>query len=128
MTVRMAYRLQGQPPAALEFKDAKGTAGFEPALVQDRFSVLVSGVKVDVDGRPVIIADVTDLLAQNVSPESAADADILVAEASVKPFINLVWSGVIILVVGFLVTIVRRAREARLKDQNIFDGNIVEGE
>jgi cytochrome c biogenesis factor len=32
----------------------------------------------------------------------------------VKPFINLVWSGVIILVVGFLVTIVRRVKEAGL--------------
>jgi cytochrome c biogenesis factor len=36
------------------------------------------------------------------------------AEASVKPFINLVWSGVIIVIVGFLVTIVRRAQEASL--------------
>jgi cytochrome c biogenesis factor len=36
------------------------------------------------------------------------------AEASVKPFINLVWSGVIIVIVGFLVTIVRRGQEASL--------------
>jgi cytochrome c-type biogenesis protein CcmF len=38
--------------------------------------------------------------------------DVLIVEASVKPLINLVWSGVIILLIGFLVTIVRRAPEA----------------
>jgi cytochrome c-type biogenesis protein CcmF len=35
--------------------------------------------------------------------------EMLVAEASVKPLINLVWSGLIILLVGVGVTIVRRA-------------------
>jgi cytochrome c-type biogenesis protein CcmF len=44
-----------------------------------------------------------------------SDQEILVVEASVKPYINLVWNGVIIIIVGFLVTIVRRAQEARLK-------------
>jgi cytochrome c biogenesis factor len=48
-------------------------------------------------------------------PTQNSQEDILVIEASVKPYINLVWTGVIILVVGFLVTIVRRAQEARLK-------------
>jgi cytochrome c-type biogenesis protein CcmF len=45
--------------------------------------------------------------------------DVLVVEASIKPYINLVWNGVIILIVGFIVTIVRRAREARLKLQTV---------
>ena len=35
--------------------------------------------------------------------------EMLVAEASVKPLINLVWAGLIILLVGVAVTIVRRA-------------------
>ncbi len=46
-----------------------------------------------------------------------ADSDVLVVEASIKPYINLVWSGVIVVLVGFIVTIVRRAQEARLKEQ-----------
>lgn len=45
-------------------------------------------------------------------------AETLVIEASVKPFINLVWMGTITLVVGFAVTVVRRVREAGLKDQS----------
>lgn len=128
MTVRLGYKLQGQPPAALEFKESDGGAGYEPALVQERFSVRVSGLTTDIEGRPLIVAEVSDLMAQNSSPGSEADTDILVAEASVKPFINLVWSGVIVLVVGFLVTMVRRVKEARLKDQKPADGAVAEEE
>ena len=43
--------------------------------------------------------------------------DTLVVEASVKPLINLVWAGVIILLVGFGTTIVRRAGEARRREK-----------
>jgi cytochrome c-type biogenesis protein CcmF len=50
---------------------------------------------------------------RNVAAGRSSDqVDVLVAEASIKPYINLVWAGVIILLVGFLVTIVRRAQEA----------------
>ncbi len=42
---------------------------------------------------------------------SGVSIDTLVVEASVKPLINLVWTGVIILLVGFGVTIVRRGEE-----------------
>ncbi|MEX2117496.1 MAG: cytochrome c-type biogenesis CcmF C-terminal domain-containing protein [Bacteroidota bacterium] len=40
--------------------------------------------------------------------------ETLVVEASVKPMINLVWVGTVTLVVGFLLTIMRRIQEARL--------------
>jgi cytochrome c-type biogenesis protein CcmF len=39
--------------------------------------------------------------------------DSLVVEASVKPYINLVWMGTVTLVVGFIITIIRRVQEAR---------------
>jgi len=38
-------------------------------------------------------------------------AETLVVEASVKPFINLVWMGTALLIGGFLITIVRRIQE-----------------
>ncbi|GJQ62805.1 MAG: cytochrome c assembly protein [Melioribacteraceae bacterium] len=38
--------------------------------------------------------------------------EVLSIEASVKPFINLVWLGVIVMVVGFTVSTVRRLRES----------------
>lgn len=43
---------------------------------------------------------------------AAPAAETLVIEASVKPFINLVWMGTVTLVVGFILTIVRRVQEA----------------
>ncbi|MBP1658579.1 MAG: ccmF, partial [Bacteroidetes bacterium] len=43
---------------------------------------------------------------------AGVSTDTLVVEASVKPLINLVWAGVIVLLVGFGVTIVRRGEEA----------------
>jgi cytochrome c-type biogenesis protein CcmF len=39
--------------------------------------------------------------------------ETLVVEASIKPMINLVWAGTITLIVGFLLTILRRSEEAR---------------
>ncbi len=41
--------------------------------------------------------------------------EMLVVEASTKPLINLVWAGLIILLVGVAVTIVRRAGDVRLR-------------
>jgi cytochrome c biogenesis factor len=46
---------------------------------------------------------------------SPTSPDILVAETSIKPYINLVWAGLIVVLLGFLITIVRRTQEANLK-------------
>lgn len=54
--------------------------------------------------------------------------DILVVEASVKPLINLVWSGVIILLVGFLMTIIRRVPEGARMQSGPEDHGEGEGE
>ncbi len=43
---------------------------------------------------------------------TAKREETLVIEASIKPMINLVWAGTITLVIGFLLTIVRRTEEA----------------
>lgn len=47
--------------------------------------------------------------------ESEPANETLIVEASVKPFINLVWAGTLTMLVGFIVTIIRRAQEARLR-------------
>jgi cytochrome c-type biogenesis protein CcmF len=39
--------------------------------------------------------------------------ETLSIHASVKPFVNLVWAGVIFTAVGFLITVVRRTKESR---------------
>ncbi|CUU10059.1 hypothetical protein JGI2_00405, partial [Candidatus Kryptobacter tengchongensis] len=39
--------------------------------------------------------------------------EVLVIEASVKPFINLVWFGVLVILAGFIVSMVRRISEVK---------------
>jgi cytochrome c-type biogenesis protein CcmF len=46
-------------------------------------------------------------------PSVPMRGETLVVEASIKPMINLVWMGTVTLVVGFLLTIIRRIQEAR---------------
>ena len=46
-------------------------------------------------------------------PSAEPAVETLVVEASVKPFINLVWMGTVTLLVGFILTIVRRVQDAR---------------
>ncbi|HEX9656764.1 MAG TPA: cytochrome c-type biogenesis CcmF C-terminal domain-containing protein [Bacteroidota bacterium] len=94
-----------------------GAATDQPARYNDRYEFTIASMQPDRDNKDnskVEIA-VKDLMAASVQK---AKGDVLVVEASVKPFINLVWSGVIILFLGLGVTIVRRAQEARLKHEN----------
>ncbi|MGB6121291.1 MAG: hypothetical protein WBG80_05240, partial [Bacteroidota bacterium] len=90
-----------------------GVVGGDPVNVSDRVQMAVVGVSLNEDGlgaRSVSLRASSVLQVSQVGNE--ATKDILVVKASVKPWINLVWSGVIILLVGFLVTVVRRAQEA----------------
>ena len=45
--------------------------------------------------------------------------ETLIVEASIKPMINLVWAGTVTLVVGFLLTIIRRVAEARRQGEKV---------
>jgi cytochrome c-type biogenesis protein CcmF len=51
----------------------------------------------------------------NSSASHASKKETLVVEASVKPYINLVWIGTVALIGGFLITIVRRIKEVSKK-------------
>ena len=41
--------------------------------------------------------------------------EVLTIEASVKPFINFVWGGVVVMVFGFFVSVARRLKESLIK-------------
>ena len=43
--------------------------------------------------------------------------DYIIMKAIVFPFINLLWGGTIIMVIGFLLSIVRRLNDAKLSKQ-----------
>jgi cytochrome c-type biogenesis protein CcmF len=41
--------------------------------------------------------------------------ETLLVEASIKPYINVLWIGTFTILVGFIMTIIRRARETRIR-------------
>ncbi|MBR9974263.1 MAG: hypothetical protein KFF77_01660, partial [Bacteroidetes bacterium] len=58
-------------------------------------------------------------------PFDAKDArETLVVEASLKPFISLVWAGIIIIMLGFLVARSRRAKDARRLESYEIDPDV----
>jgi cytochrome c-type biogenesis protein CcmF len=85
-------------------------------MYKDRYEFRISNIRPDRESKEnsSIEITITDMKAVTVSPQQEK-RDILVVEASIKPYINLVWNGVIILLVGLIVTIVRRSQEARLR-------------
>jgi cytochrome c biogenesis factor len=82
--------------------------------VGDSYEITIAGMHPDREAKENSRVEIGVKDIQASSREPASQGDVLMAEASVKPFINLVWSGVIIVIVGFLVTIVRRGQEASL--------------
>jgi cytochrome c-type biogenesis protein CcmF len=41
--------------------------------------------------------------------------EVLTIDASIKPFINLVWLGVILVTAGFVISTIRRIKESQAK-------------
>ena len=89
----------------------QGQTSDVPVQLGDRYEFTVSSMRPDREAQENMVVElgIRDL---STARNAGGEGDVLVAEASVKPFINLVWSGVIIVLVGFLVTIVRRSQEA----------------
>ncbi|HTY01147.1 MAG TPA: cytochrome c biogenesis protein CcsA [Bacteroidota bacterium] len=94
----------------------KGQMDDEPATYENAYEFALGQLRPDQDNREnsTIELSIKDLAVSRAAEQAAAgQGDILVVEATVKPFINLVWSGLIILLVGFCVTIYRRFQESR---------------
>ena len=47
--------------------------------------------------------------------QTSVSSEVLTVNASIKPFINLVWAGVAVLVVGFFIAVSRRLNESLIK-------------
>ena len=80
---------------------------------------LRNSFQIEEDGLTFTVAhfDVSGVLELNVmdsNNKKEINADILSIEYREKPLINLVWSGVLLMAIGFLIMLIRRFRE--LKD------------
>jgi len=61
--------------------------------------------------------DQVNLLLSNLSNTNTKvnkPKEILSVKASIKPFINLVWAGVLFMVAGFFIAVVRRTKESQI--------------
>lgn len=99
---------------------SKGEQQDDPARYHDKIEFTIVGMHPDREAKENSTVEIgySDVTPQT-QDSGSKKPDVLVVEASIKPYINLVWNGVIILMVGFIVTIVRRAQEARLKLQTV---------
>ena len=48
------------------------------------------------------------------TPVQTTTEEVLSVSASIKPFVNLVWAGVAIMVIGFFIAMTRRLKESRI--------------
>ncbi|MGA9364137.1 MAG: cytochrome c-type biogenesis CcmF C-terminal domain-containing protein [Bacteroidota bacterium] len=52
---------------------------------------------------------------QSSNAPKESKPETLVVEASIKPYINVLWIGTFTILIGFIMTIIRRSREARIR-------------
>ncbi len=88
-----------------------------PARFKDQLEFTIVSMHPDKEApmNSTVTIGVANLKAVHAQQENS-EGDVLVVEASLKPYINLVWCGVIILLLGFIITIVRRSQEAALRN------------
>jgi cytochrome c-type biogenesis protein CcmF len=103
-----------------EVVNRRGEMDFRPAMTSDaKLQFNVISIKPDQVNpeRSSVTVEILRGGTQLTSSGPAKTQDVLVVEASIQPFINLVWLGTVVAMIGLLITIVRRAREARPRDQ-----------
>lgn len=111
VTVKIKYAADGNP----EFIAA-------PVDGSDNLEIYLA--KISIAGDPNIQLAVVDKNQKTDSPERIA-SETLVLTASIKPYINLVWGGTAVIVIGFIFSIVRRYRSLKSKsnDEDDISGN-----
>jgi len=108
--------------SVLELKSSQGKETVTPTAVYDQRSaprympvpskllganVQLVSMNIDMGSKQSTVT--LEVMRPNVI---AQPAEALVVEASVKPFMNLVWSGTILLFIGLIISMVHRKREA----------------
>ena len=85
-----------------------------PVMMKSSDKYSFNLIKLSVAGESTIdIAIIDESMPKNTSPET------LVLTASIKPFINLVWAGTIVMVVGFFLAIMVRYRRMKSETRKI---------
>lgn len=90
-------------------EDAAPTYGFdETKKVTSVPAKLASGLEIEVVSIDATSGKVIVSLGGNTGADVSSSKEILVIEASLKPYIMFVWIGTILMIVGFLISLFRR--------------------
>ena len=84
----------------------KGEVNYETTEFED-FQFTIKSVPAGGDQNKPITINIL-----NNKDNNSVQKETLIAEISIKPFINLVWLGTFLLFVGFIITIIRRIKES----------------
>jgi cytochrome c-type biogenesis protein CcmF len=89
-----------------------GNRTFEPAEISELNLRLQL---TDLDASGSINLALSEINASgNESNEATVSQPSLTVDASIKPFIGLVWLGTLVMTLGFVVSVVRRVKEAKV--------------
>jgi len=83
------------------------------SFVSDEYDIKIEMVNLSADKIEISLSKLND---NSDDHSSHIKQEILTVSASVKPFINLVWIGIAVMVFGFFISMTRRLRES-LKQQ-----------
>ncbi len=108
--------------AVLNVKTTNGETTVRPAIVMkdgnrstEKAEIKEANLKIDIANMEAGSGKV-DLIFSPLDGGSVTQnngmKEVLTVEASIKPFISLVWLGVIILVIGFIISAFRRSKES----------------
>lgn len=93
-------------------KSEGGQRDFVPAEIPEA-NLKIEMVNLDASGTIVVSLSSLDEN-ETESHNNTQPKEILSIEASIKPFINLVWAGVLVMVFGFVISVVRRTKESQI--------------
>ncbi len=101
---------------ATVYRDGQAAEPKEAKLKNGLIGFRMFGMQIGSAGSPSTIqVNVTGLPTSEGVPESV---ETLVIEASVKPFMNFVWLGAGLVMIGFMVSFARRLQEDKPSDQS----------
>jgi len=89
---------------------SSGTQKYEPVLVKEKnLKFELTNINAGSGQIELLISDIDG---KKESGSKTAAKEVLTVDASIKPFISLVWIGVLFMVIGYIISAVRRSRES----------------
>jgi len=81
------------------------------SFASEELDIKIKLVKLTADNIEIALSK----MVEEIEDEIAQKQEVLYISASIKPFISFVWIGVVVMVVGFFISVMRRLRDSLSK-------------